>query len=113
MSVPRALSRGEECFALHCRVHGLTPEREYLFHPTRRWRFDFYFPSHRLAVEVEGGNNGRHQRRAGFEGDAFKYNAATMMGIRVLRYTPAMVESGQAINDVLAILQEVQCPTFR
>jgi very-short-patch-repair endonuclease len=80
--------------------------REYVFHPKRKWRFDFYFPEHKLAVEVEGGTNGRHQRIGGFIGDAHKYNAAAIMGILVLRYTTAMVMSGEAIADVLEYLRK-------
>lgn len=103
-TIPQALSKGEEAFALHCRAENLHPEREYMFHPTRKWRFDFYFPAHRIAVEIEGGYGGRHQRRAGFEGDAYKYNAAARMGILVLRFTTSMVLRGDAINDVLEML---------
>ncbi|MEQ3161647.1 hypothetical protein AAA214_00660 [Parabacteroides goldsteinii] len=41
---------------------------EYRFHPGRDWRFDFAIPSHRVAVEVEGGafNGGRHIRPEGY-----------------------------------------------
>jgi very-short-patch-repair endonuclease len=106
-NLPKALSVGEETFWLHCRANGLQPEREYFFHPKRKWRFDFFFPDVRLAVEVEGGVNGRHQRIGGFTGDAFKYNAAAMMGIFVLRYTTAMVTDGTAINDVMELLRRV------
>ena len=102
--IPQPGSPGEEAFWLHCRVEGLSPVREYIFHPKHKWRFDFYFPERKLAVEIEGGNGGRHQRRAGFEGDCCKYNAAAKMGIIVLRYTTAMVMAGDAINDVLALL---------
>lgn len=28
--------------------------REFMFHPTRRWRIDLAFPSRQIAVEVEG-----------------------------------------------------------
>ena len=107
LPIPRALSRGEEEFSFHCRVNGLTPDREYLFHPTRKWRFDFAFPKQKIAVEIEGvtgGMGGRHQRRSGLEGDAYKYNAAVLLGWRVLRYTPAMVTRGDAINDVLEMM---------
>lgn len=70
----------------------------------RDWRFDFAFPDAMLAVEVEGGawTNGRHTRGAGFAGDCDKYNAATMLGWRVLRFLPAKVYSGEA----LAMIQE-------
>lgn len=99
------LSPGEEAFALHCRAEKLKPVREYMFHPHRKWRFDFWFPERRLAVEIEGGYGGRHQRVDGFEGDAYKYNAAAKMGILVMRYTTAMVLRGDAINDVLEMMQ--------
>ena len=79
------------------------PIREYVFASPRRWRFDFAFPRIKLAIEVEG--RGRHQSFGGFEKDAEKYNAAVKLGWRVLRYTPAMVMRGDAINDVLEILR--------
>jgi len=100
--IPKALSPGEEAFALHCRADGLTPEREYAFHPERKWRFDFAWPQFNLAVEIEGR---RHLTYAGFNEDCDKYNIATIMGWRVLRYTTRMVVRGDAINDVLEILR--------
>ena len=103
--IPRAESPGECAFALHCRVEKLSPVREYTFHPKRKWRFDFYFPERKLAVEIEGGVGGRHQRIGGFTGDCFKYNAAALMGIRTLRYTTAMVMSGEAIEQVKEALK--------
>jgi very-short-patch-repair endonuclease len=99
------LSPGEEAFALHCRAEKLQPVREFRFHPERKWRFDFYFPEQKLAVEIEGGMGGRHQRIGGFAADIEKYNAATRMGIKVLRYTTRMVTYGTAINEVLEALK--------
>lgn len=74
-------------------------QREYKFHPTRRWRFDFAIPDHMVAIEVEGGTwaNGRHTRGSGFEKDCEKYNAATLDGWRVFRFTTGMVQDGRAI----------------
>jgi very-short-patch-repair endonuclease len=102
--VPKALSLGEEAFALHCRVDGLKPEREFRFHPERKWRFDFAWPEHKLAVEIEGLGGGRHQRMAGFKADCEKYNAALLQGWSVFRFTTDMVLSGQAINTVNEVL---------
>lgn len=104
---PQPLSPGEEAFALHCRAEGLTPEREWTFHPRRRWRFDFAFPLEKIAVEIEGGiwASGAHTRGAHFESDCFKYNAAQKLGWTVLRYSTAMVTAGNAINDVLEMLR--------
>lgn len=69
--------------------------REHKFHPDRKWRFDFVLLplTRKIAIEIEGGifNNGRHTRGKGFETDAMKYNAAVMLGWRVLRYSTAQV----------------------
>jgi very-short-patch-repair endonuclease len=76
------------------------PEREYRFHDTRRWRFDFAWPDRMLAMEIEGGQwvRGRHNRGAGMERDVIKYNAAQMLGWTVLRVTTSMVEDGRALE---------------
>ena len=82
------------------------PEREYRFHDTRKWRFDFAYPDKQIAIEVEGGvyKNGRHTRGKGFTNDCEKYNAATELGWRVFRYTTAMVNQGLAIEQLKRIL---------
>ena len=73
--------------------------REFKFHPTRKWRFDFWLPALNLAVEVEGGiyTGGRHTRPGGLNHDAHRYAEALCLGFRVLRVTGAQVESGQAL----------------
>lgn len=80
--------------------------RELVFAPPRKWRFDFCWPAQRVAVEIEGGiwSNGRHTRGKGFEDDAIKYNEATIMGWKVLRFTDSMVRSGVALNMVDAMV---------
>ena len=100
-------SKGEAQFALHCRIYKLTPVQELRFDLTRRWRFDFAFPEKKLAVESEGGSwtNGRHTRGKGYSGDLEKYNAATLQGWRVLRYTPEMVKQGVALHEVIEALK--------
>lgn len=66
------------------------PVKEYRFHPTRRWRFDWAWPDHKVALEVEGGAyiNGRHTRGAGFIHDMQKYNEAALHGWLLIRVTP-------------------------
>jgi very-short-patch-repair endonuclease len=58
--------------------------REFVFHEERKWRFDFAFPSVKLAVEVDG--RGRHQRVDGVRKDCEKGNEAALLGWRVLRF---------------------------
>jgi very-short-patch-repair endonuclease len=80
------------------------PDREYRFHPVRKWRFDYAWPKRKIALEVEGGTycRGRHVRPQGYERDCEKYNAAALLGWTVLRATTAMVNDGRA----LALLEE-------
>lgn len=76
------------------------PEREFRFAAPRRWRFDFAWPDRKLAVEVEGGiwAAGRHNRPLGMMADMEKYNAATLLGWRVLRVAAKHVHSGAAFT---------------
>ena len=93
-------SQLEEQFAMYVRLWELpTPVPEHKFHPKRRWRFDFAWPEHMVAVEIEGGvwNNGRHNRASGFIADCDKYNAAALLGWRVLRYTSQHLDNPHAV----------------
>ena len=78
--------------------------REYEFHPTRKWRFDFAWPDSMLAVECEGlqppNLKSRHTTNEGFTKDCEKYNAAALAGWRVLRYTMPMIRSGEALQQI-------------
>lgn len=79
-------------------VYGLpTPEKEYRFHSTRRWRFDFAFVDKKIGVEIEGGvwSGGRHTRGSGFLGDMEKYNEAQKLGWRIFRFTPQQLKKGE------------------
>lgn len=78
-------------------------EREYRFHPVRRWRFDFAYPGHRIAVEVEGATwtQGRHTRGSGFLEDCWKYNASSALGWRIVRLTGTLIkEDGRAVQMI-------------
>lgn len=74
---------------------GVKPIKEHRFHPKRMWRFDFAFPAHKIAIEVEGGiwmsqhgKKSRHFTGAGALADMEKYSNAAALGWRVLRFTP-------------------------
>lgn len=100
--LPKRLSPGEEALALHFRACGLEPQREYVFAPPRKFRFDFAFPEKMIAAEVDGGTwmRGRHQTGNGFERDCEKLNLAASLGWRVFRYTTMMVMRGEAVVEV-------------
>jgi very-short-patch-repair endonuclease len=76
------------------------PVKEYQFHAERKWRFDFAWPEHKIALEIEGGvfgykkkdgsrsKRGAHSSVTGILRDIEKYNAAAANGWRVLRVLP-------------------------
>jgi very-short-patch-repair endonuclease len=100
-------SKGETLLALQLRAQRLYGwQCEYIFAPPRKWRADFAFPEKRLLIEVEGGiwTRGRHTRGGGFENDCEKYNAATIGGWRVLRFSTDMVKRGNALGIIIAAL---------
>ena len=95
------MSALEQTLLFQIKAMGLAlPEKEYRFHETRRWRFDFAYPEQQLAVEVEGGTwaGGRHTRGSGYEKDCEKYNEAALRGWSVLRFTGSMIKSGKAVE---------------
>lgn len=88
-----------ETLLIQLQLAGLPkPEREFLFHRKRKWRFDLAWPELLIAVEVEGGIwvGGRHVRGEGYEADCEKYNEAQLAGWMVLRFTPGMIKKGKA-----------------
>jgi very-short-patch-repair endonuclease len=78
--------------------------REFQFLEGRRFRFDFAWPGHKIAVEVEGGTfvSGRHNRGLGMAKDMEKYNLAAIDGWAVLRVTPHQIRSGDALRWIKA-----------
>ena len=84
---------------------GIAYQTEYRFEPKRRWRSDYFFPSANLALEIEGGiyTNGAHTRGKHYESDMEKYNAMTLAGIKLLRYTPDQLNQPTTINNILAL----------
>lgn len=102
------------------------PIAELNFHPERKWRFDLAWPKEKIAFEIEGGifrrkgavkcrycghtPTGRHATGKGMLSDMEKYNAATLLGWRLLRVTPQMISNGEAI----ALLERIfKCQSSR
>lgn len=76
------------------------PTLEHEFHPTRNWRFDYAWPEHMLALEIEGGvfggtdpatgrrYKGAHSSVTGILRDMEKYSEGAVLGWRILRVLP-------------------------
>ena len=87
--------------------------REFRFHPTRRWRFDFAHGTQLFAIEVEGllyNRQGAHQTPAGVNRDCTKQAEAMLLGWRVLRVTPQMMRSGEALVYIEKFMRKGRIP---
>ena len=105
------MSDAEEAFAFQLRAVRIAFGREVKFAADRKWRADFVIRGRwksdnvihgcdpTILIEVDGGTwaGGRHTTGAGFAADCAKLNEATLLGYRVLRVTPAMVDDGSAL----------------
>ncbi len=92
-----------ETFNKVAKHFGLPPaEMEVVFCPPRKWRFDYAWVEHKVALEVEGGvwTRGRHTRGAGFLADMSKYNSAAELGWLVIRCTPATLFAEATFNTI-------------
>lgn len=101
-------SKLEAMLAFQIRAFRLPePERQFMFHPERKWRADFCWPVAKLIVEVGGlyrsshakGQTG-HTTIGGVKRDWEKLNAAVMLGYRVLQYEHDGVKSGRAVREI-------------
>ena len=99
-------SSAELLLAVQLEQAGIPFEREFRFHPDRKWRADFridwsLIDKHwsPVLIEIDGGAfvGGRHSRGTGVEKDAEKQSAAAILGYRVIRCTPAQVDDGRAL----------------
>ena len=84
-------------------------EREFQFHPKRKWRADFAHPGSRTLIEIEGGifmrAGGGTRGARGYAKDAEKYLEAVLAGWTVLRLTEKQFELG-FIERIVALLRQ-------
>lgn len=68
---------------------GLEYESEYIFSQERKFRFDWAVPQLLVAIEYEGifSEKSGHTTLSGYKKDVEKYNLATKLGWKILRYT--------------------------
>lgn len=118
---PRAKkpSPNHSLFLAECRAHGLPePRPEVMFHPVRKWRFDWLFElnGRRVGLEIDGGLHGKpcknchrvssggHGTVSGIKRDMQKSNEAQLAGYVFLRVLPEHVQSGEAFALVARAL---------
>ncbi len=85
---------------------------EFVFHPVRRWRFDYAIPEIKLAVEYHGhagfirpGASG-HSTIKGLTNDCEKVNSAIALGWRVITFTALHFRYSERVKHNLTGPQE-------
>ena len=85
-------------------------KRNFRFHETRRWLFDFAWPDLLVAMEYEGmfGGRSRHLSFKGYTADCIKYSEAAILGWTVIRVTAPLVRDGQAMDMITRAIETRQ-----
>lgn len=72
-------------------------EKEVRFCPDRDWRADYVHRPTMTILELEGGvymkHGGGHRSKTGYIDDVFKYNAAALLGYRLIRIATGMANA--------------------
>lgn len=97
--------------------------KEHKFHPTRGWLFDYAIPSHRIAIEKDGGiftqttyvdkktnqsktiQGGRHTIGKGYIADLEKFNTAASLGWLVIRATKSQLMTTKMLEYIKGCMQ--------
>ena len=99
-----------------CAVQGLpVPVPEFRFAPPRRWRFDWAWPEHLLALERNGGVfiRGKHSRGKGQLNDFEKWTEAAALGWRIIHCVPDDLESQRVLEALVRALTGATCGITR
>lgn len=81
---------------------------QYVFHPRRRWKFDWAHPESRVAIEVHGGtwmHKSRHVSGTGFWGDRIKMNAALRLNWKVFELISDDLSDPRIHREILDEIQ--------
>lgn len=84
------------------------PEREYKFHPKRKWKMDLAWVDRKISMEIDGGiwlPKGGHTSGGGFIKNAEKRNEAQLMGWHTYHVVPSQVKSGEALKLIEKIFK--------
>lgn len=96
-------------------VKGICPDaiEEYQFCPIRKFRADVFVPSLNVLIEYEGINSAKsgHTTMAGYTKDCDKYNLASLMGFKLLRYTA--LNKSDILRDITALRKGFKIENFK
>ena len=107
----QVVSRLNESFDFQLRAAGIEFEREYKFHPKRKWKYDFSIVGCRLLIDCDGGQwkqGTGHNTGTGRERDCTKDAEAVLLGWTVLRFPTNMIDDGRALDYVEKFIEKVE-----
>jgi very-short-patch-repair endonuclease len=97
MATSKVKNDAEDLLEQMLKDAGYDADREYRWHPSRKFRSDFALVQDRILIEIEGSGHRTYSR---FLSDIDKYNQATVHGWSLLRCQPKQVAGGY-IMDLL------------
>lgn len=111
VKIPKEIGKYKLHIAQVLQYSGMKVVEEYQFHPLRKFRFDWALPDQMIAVEYEGifSEKSGHTTISGYKKDVIKYNLATKLGWKVLRYT---ADNYLDLENDLCVLVNSKCNIF-
>lgn len=87
--IPKSIGKYKLHIISVLEASGLNYESEFIFSKERKFRFDWAVPQILVAIEYEGifSEKSGHTTLSGYKKDVEKYNLATKLGWKILRYT--------------------------
>ena len=87
--IPKSIGKYKLHIISVLEASGLNYESEFIFSNERKFRFDWAVPQILVAIEYEGifSEKSGHTTLSGYKKDVEKYNLATKLGWKILRYT--------------------------
>ena len=103
--IPKSIGKYKLHIISVLEASGLNYESEFIFSKERKFRFDWAVPQILVAIEYEGifPEKSGHTTLSGYKKDVEKYNLATKLGWKILRYT---ADNYLDFENDLKIIQE-------
>ena len=107
------MTNAEDELALSLDGVGISYRRQYYYAKPRKFQADFWVVGTRILIEVNGGlyrtkhnpEGGAHGSVKGILADIERLNQATLNHYYMLRFTPAQVKSGEALDFIQKVVR--------
>jgi very-short-patch-repair endonuclease len=83
---------------------------QHIFHPIRKWRFDFAFPQIKLAIEIQGYGRG-HADYMSMANDYLKHNEAIRLDWAILYFMSHDIQDKAIGKTIEYIIETIDART--